>query len=480
MGDIRGFLKVKRQAREYRPVYERIKDYREIPILRTGEHSQEQASRCMDCGTPFCHWGCPIGNFIPEWNDFVFSGQWEKALQLLEATNNLAEITGRICPALCEYACVLGINDEPVTICENELAIIEYAFKNGYITAHLPKKRMGKKVAVIGSGPAGLACAAQLNCAGHRVVVFERDDKIGGILRYGIPDFKLEKWVLERRLKILEKEGIEFKTKINVGIDYKVSKLKKEFDAICLAGGCRVPRDLKIEGRDLKGIYFAMDYLIQSNRRVAGQNFPVGQLIDAKGKKVVIIGGGDTGADCVGVAHRQGASCVIQIELLPQPPEHRPSDCPWPKYPMLLKTSTSHEEGAERKWSVLTKKFIGEKGEVKRLFCIKVEFEKDIKGRLAMKEIPGSEFEIYADLVILALGYLHPEKKGLIEELDLGLDSCGNVKADSNFMTSQKAVFACGDMRRGQSLAVWAISEGRKAAHYIDKYLIGSSYLPCL
>jgi glutamate synthase (NADPH/NADH) small chain len=435
----------------------------------------------MDCGTPFCHWGCPVGNFIPEWNDFMFRGKWQKAFALLNATNNLPEITGRLCPAPCEFACVLGINDDPVTVRENELDIIEDAFKAGFIKPRAPKKRTGKRIAVIGSGPAGLSCADQLNKAGHNVVVFERDDKPGGILRYGIPDFKLEKWVIDRRIKILEKEGIEFKTNIFAGIDYKVAKLKKEFDAICLAGGCRIPRDLKIEGRSLSGIHFAMDYLIQENKRVMGEKLPSDKLINARGRRVVVIGGGDTGADCVGTANRQGANCVVQIELLPQPPECRTPAYPWPKYPMLLKTSTSHEEGAERKWAILTKKFIGENGRVRKLSCVRVDFcEKDAKGCPVMQEVKESEFEIEADLVILALGFLHPEKKGLIEELGVELDARGNAKTGENFMTSVKGVFSAGDMHRGQSLIVWAISEGRAAAYCIDKYLMGESHLPIM
>ena len=479
MGDVRGFLKVKRAKQEYRTVCERVKDFREVAKLRQNASSKEQASRCMDCGTPFCNWGCPVGNYIPEWNDLVFHGHWEKAFKLLDATNNLPEVTGRICPCPCEYACVLGINDDPVTIRENELAIIEHAFKKGIIKARPPKRRTGEEIAVVGSGPAGWACADQLNRAGHMVTLFEKDDKIGGILRYGIPDFKLEKWVLERRLNILKKEGVEFKTGVNVGIDYPAKKLLKEFDAVCLAGGSRVARDLNIPGRALKGIHFAMDYLIQSNKRIAGEKIPAEKIIDAKGKKVVVIGGGDTGADCVGVAHRQGAGCVAQIELMPTPPECRTKDYPWPKYPMLLKSSTSHEEGGGRQWAVLTKKFIGRSGSVNKLSCVKVEFSSFAENSCPiMREVGLSEFEIEADLVILALGFLHPDKKGLIEELRLDLDQRGNVKTDKNFMTSVKGVFCAGDMRRGQSLVVWAISEGRSAAQHIDKYLMGETSLP--
>jgi glutamate synthase (NADPH/NADH) small chain len=480
MGEIKGFLKFKRQVAQYRPVCERVKDFREVIKLGSNELSQQQASRCMDCGTPFCHWGCPVGNYIPEWNDFVFKAQWRKAFEILEATNNFPEITGRVCPAICEYACVLGINDDPVTVRENELAIIEHAFKKGWVKPKPPKKKTGKRIAVIGSGPAGLSCAAQLNKVGHEVVVFEKDKKIGGILRYGIPDFKLEKWVIDRRLKIWKKEGIKFRTNVEAGTDFPVSKLKREFDAICLAGGSRLPRDLKIEGRHLKGIYFALDYLIQSNRRVAGESISKDKLINAKDKKVVVIGGGDTGSDCVGTAHRQGASCVVQIELLPKPPECRTKDYPWPIYPSLLKTSTSHEEGGQRKWSILTKKFLGEDGWVKKLSCVRVEFINEPQRRSCpvMKEIPGTEFEIEADLVILAMGFIHPEHKGLLRELGVKLDERGNVKTDENYMTSVKNVFSCGDMRRGQSLIVWAISEGRYVAHTIDKYLMGKTYLP--
>lgn len=473
MGDPRGFIKLKREVLKYRPVCERVKDYREVIASHTDEHSEAQASRCMDCGTPFCHWGCPVGNYIPEWNDATFHRHWHKAFQLLQATNNFPEFTGRLCPGPCEYSCVLGINDDPVTVRENELAIIERAFKTGLAKAKVPQKRTGKKIAIVGSGPAGLAAADQLNKAGHSVVVYERDDKIGGILRYGIPDFKLEKRVIDRRIGILKKEGVGFATGIEAGKDISVTKLKRGFDAICLTGGSRVPRDLRIEGRGLKGIHFAMDYLTQANRRAAGEAVPSGELIDAKGKRVVIIGGGDTGADCVGTAHRQGASCVVQIEVMPQPPACRTEECPWPRYPLLLKTSSSHEEGGQRQWAILTKRFIGDKDQVKKIACVKVEFLS-----LAMEEIHGTEFEIEADLVVLAIGFLHPERNDLLKELDLRLDMKGNVWTDENYMTSHKGVFSAGDMRRGQSLVVWAIYEGRQAARSIDKYLMGKTRLP--
>ena len=478
MGDPKGFLKIKREAAAYRPVCERVKDYKNVAVLRTETQSQDQAARCMDCGTPFCHSACPVGNYIPEWNDLVFHGHWQSAFELLSGTNNLPEVTGRVCPALCEYACVLGINDDPVTCRENELAVIEYGFKHRIIKPRPPKKRTGKKVAVIGSGPAGLSAAAQLNSAGHKVTVFERDEKIGGIMRFGIPDFKLEKEVLDRRIALWEKEGVEFKTGVNVGVDYPAQKLLEAFDAVILCGGSRAPRDLKLEGRELKGIYFAMDYLTQSNRRVLGKNIPAEQLIDAKGKRVVVIGGGDTGSDCVGTANRQGADCVIQLEVLPQPPKCRTENMPWPSYPVILKTTSSHEEGAERHWAVLTKKFSGTNGRLKKLECVKVIFEKDAKGCQQMKEIAGSAFEIQADMAIIAAGFLHPEHSGLLADLKLEFDPRGNVKTDADYRASVDKVFSAGDMRRGQSLIVWAISEGRRVAYAVDKYLMGESSLP--
>lgn len=477
--DLKAFLKHRRKKGEYRLVCERIKDYKDVAIPGSDEQSQDQASRCMDCGTPFCHWACPVGNYISEWNEAVLSGKWEKAFELLDATNNLPEITGRVCPAICEYACVLGINDDPVTIRESELAIIEYGFRKGYIKPRPPKQRTGKKVAIIGSGPAGIAAASQLNRAGHSVVVFEQDERIGGIMRYGIPDFKLEKWILDRRLNILKKEGIEFKTSVEVGKDLTTQNLLKDFDAVVLTIGSREPRDLKIEGRELKGIYFAMDYLTQSNRRVYGEKILQDELIDAKNKKVIVIGGGDTGSDCVGTANRQGAACVVQIELMPKPAECRTDDYPWPKYPLLLKTSSSHQEGAQRHWAVLTKKFIGEGGKLKKLSCIQAEFPHDVgRGCPVMKEIPGSEFEIDADLVILAVGFLHPQHKTLLRDLNLEFDPRGNIKIDQNYKTSLEKVFAAGDAHRGQSLIVWAISEGRSAAYCVDIFLSGTSNLP--
>jgi glutamate synthase (NADPH) small chain len=477
MKDVKAFLKIKRQQPQYRPVRERIRDFQEVVVLRPSEYSQEQAARCMDCGTPFCHSECPLGNDIPEWNDLVIKGQWEKAYQALSATNNLPEVTGRLCPALCEFACVLGLGDDPVTIRENELGIIEHAFKNGFVKPNPPRKRTNKKVAVIGSGPAGLACADQLNKAGHNVTVFEKDKKIGAILRYGIPDFKIEKWLIDRRLKILKQEGIKFITGVNVGIDLPVSRLKKDFDAVCLTGGSHTPRDLNIPGRQLQGIHFAMEFLVQSNKRISGEKVKKNEpFIDAKGKDVVIIGGGDTGADCVGVANRQGAKNIVQIEVMPKPPLSRTADFPWPKYPMILKTSSSHEEGGKRHWAILTKEFVGKDGHITKLECAEVEFVKDEKtGRSMMKEIPDSVFAIPADLAILAVGFVHPVHGGLLSELKVALDERGNVKTNEQFMTSKKGFFAAGDIRRGQSLIVWAIAEGRKAAHYMDTYLMGKA-----
>ncbi len=479
--DIKAFLKTQRAKEQYRPVCERLKDYGQVAVLRAWDKTQEQSHRCMDCSTPFCHWACPVGNIIPEWNDLVAAGKWDKAYKLLSATNNLPEVTGRICPAPCEYACVLGINDGAITIRENELGIVEHAFSQGLVKAQPPKARSGKKVAVVGSGPAGLSAAAQLNRMGHQVTVFERDDKIGGIMRYGIPDFKLEKNILDRRIKLYEAEGVTFKTNIDVGVNYPGAKLSADFDAVCLAAGSREPRDLAIDGRSLRGIYFAMDYLTQSNKRAAGIKIPAQDEIVAKGKKVVVIGGGDTGSDCVGTANRQGAACVVQIELLPQPPQERPQHQPWPNYPMILKTTTSHEEGSQRHWCVSTKQFTGASGAVKKLVCVRVEMVIGADKRPVFKELPNSEFEIDADLVLLALGFVHPQHKGMVAELGVALDPRGNVQTGitggrearpyTEYMTSLEGIFACGDMRRGQSLVVWAIAEGWACADAIDAYL---------
>ncbi len=471
--DPKGFLKIKRNAAKYRSVQERVKDNKDVLQMKSEVESREQAQRCMDCGTPFCHSGCPLGNIIPEWNELLAFGKWEEAFLLLNSTNILPEVTGRICPALCEAACVLGINDDPVTIRDNELTIIEKAFSAGLIKANPPKFRNNKKVVVVGSGPAGLSAASFLNQKGYQVTVFEKDNKIGGILRYGIPDFKLEKSILDRRIKILQDEGIEFKTNANVGENYKTDEIMKNFDAVAIAIGSKVPRDLKIPGRDLKGIHFAMDFLVQSNKRISGEKFSEEEIL-ATGKKVVVIGGGDTGADCMGISHRQGAVSVNQIEIMPKPGVCRPENMPWPKYPMILRTSSSHEEGGERDWCVLTKEFIGENGKVKAVRCERVEFgpDKDINGCPIVKVVPNSEFELLADLVVLAMGFTNPEQGAIVKDLNLELDARGNIKATENLMkTNSEKVFVCGDARRGASLIVWALYEGRNVAQKIDEFL---------
>jgi glutamate synthase (NADPH) small chain len=467
-----GFLKIKRQSCNYRPVHERVKDYKEVTIKRTDSESSDQAARCMDCGTPFCHWGCPIGNVIPEWNTLLHNGEFESALKLLSSTNVLPEITGRLCPALCESACVLGINDDPVTVRENELAIIEHAFKNNLIKPNPPKKRTGKKIAVIGSGPSGLASATYLNRLGHSVTVFEKDDELGGFLRYGIPDFKLEKSIIDRRTKLLQKEGIVFKTNSNIGKDIPLSKLKKDFDAICITIGCRIPRDIKIKGRELSGIHFAFDYLEQANKFVSQKEIKE-KLINAKGKKVLVIGGGDTGADCVGTANRQGAACVTQIELLPEPSKNRPEETPWPYYPKILRTSSSHEEGSTRLWSIMTKEFSGTNGSVKKILCEKVEFgpEKNERGIPVMKTIPNSSFALDADLIILAMGFTQPDLTILEKNSNIKLSPQNLIATDQEYRTSQKGIYCAGDARRGASLIVWAIFEGLMAGKTIHKDL---------
>ncbi len=475
------WLTIPRKTSTYRPVAERVHDYREVAVPQEEAASREQASRCMDCFLPFCHWACPLGNYVPDWNQALAAGDWQKAYRRLQATNNLPEVTARICPAPCEAACVLNISGEPVTIREDELAVIERAFEAGLVKPTPPRTRTGKSVAVIGSGPAGLACADQLNHAGHRITVFERDDKIGGLLRYGIPDFKMEKRVLDRRLALLEAEGITFATGTAVGEAYAVEKLRKNFDAVCLAIGARVPRELPVEGRELAGIYPAMTYLAQSNRRVAGERIPSNARIDAQGRRVVVIGGGDTGADCVGTAHRQGARRVTQIEILPRPPEHRTSTDMWPNYPLILRTSTSHEEGGQREWAVQTTRFLGHDGRVRALEAVRVEWVPPAgQTRPAPRELPGTAFTIEADLVLLAMGFVGAERHPLLETLGVRSDTRGAIKTDDHYMTSVPGVFSAGDARRGQSLVVWAIAEGRHAAHYLDAHLMGASALPLL
>jgi len=479
MADPKGFLRYTRETAPYRPVEERKRDWLEVHTHMPPERLQKQAARCMDCGVPFCHLGCPLGNIIPDWNDLVYRNKWHEALRRLHATNNFPEFTGRLCPAPCETACVLGINQPAVTIKQIEEHIIEYGFEKGWVQPEPPPVRTGKRVAVVGSGPAGLAAAQQLNRAGHWVTVFERADRIGGLLRYGIPDFKLDKKILDRRLQLMEAEGIDFQPGVNVGVDVTAKELLAAFDAVVLTGGSTIPRDLKVPGRELKGIHFAMEYLTQQNRVNAGDYIPPEQRITAEGKRVAIIGGGDTGADCLGTVIRQGAKEVYQIELMPKPPLERDElTQPWPTYPMILRTSSAHEEGGIREWSINTKWFEGdEHGNVKRLHAVRLEWYTDSSGRRQFREIPGSEFSLEVDLVLLAMGFLHPQHDGLLDSLGVEYDERGNVKT-IHYATSVPGVFAAGDMRRGQSLIVWAISEGREAAHYVDKYLMGRTYLP--
>lgn len=480
MGKVTGFLEYERVSPTRQQPSERLEHYNEFLNPLPSEQLNHQAARCMDCGVPFCQSGCPLGNVIPEFNDAVYKGEWLNATEILLSTNNFPEFTGRICPAPCESACVLGINKSPVSIEEIEKHIIEIAFDKGYIKANAPLIRTGKKVAIIGSGPAGLAAAAQLNKAGHEVVVFERDDVPGGLLRYGIPDFKLQKDVVERRIKLMVEEGIEFKCNANVGENIELSTLLREYQALVLAGGSTIPRDLNLPGRELEGIYPAMDFLKQQNKRVGGRSIE-GKELKATGKNVIVIGGGDTGSDCIGTSNRHGAKSVTQFEIMPMPPQSRTEHMPWPQYPMLLKVTSSHEEGAHRNWAVNTQKFnADENGNLKSLSVIEVQWEIDANGRaLGFKEIPGTEKEYPCELVLLAMGFLHPQKQGLLEKLGVELDERGNVKAvEGNFQTNIPKVFAAGDMRRGQSLVVWAISEGRETARKVDEYLMGYSKLP--
>ena len=473
-----GFLEIQRKKWPTRPVAERLRDWKEVYLPYPVGELQKQAARCMDCGVPFCHQGCPLGNIIPDWNDLVYRNRWHEAIERLHATNNFPEWTGRLCPAPCEGSCVLGINDDPVTIKAVEVSIIEHAFDHGWVRPEPPAVRTGKKVAVVGSGPAGLAAAQQLNRAGHWVVVLERADRIGGLLRYGIPEFKMEKRFLDRRLELMGKEGVVFQPGAHVGTSPTVADLQREFDAIVLACGASAPRDLRVPGRELHGIHFAMDYLTLSNRRCQGDTIPDEAFISAAGKHVVIIGGGDTGADCLGTVHRQGAASVHQFELLPRPPDTRGADNPWPQWPNVFRVSSAHEEGGERWYSVSTQHFLGDAhGRVRTLEGVKVEMIRD-GGRVDFRPVPGSEFALSAELVLLAMGFLGPDRAGPITELGLELTERGNVKRDANWMTSAPGVFACGDMQRGQSLIVWAIAEGRSCARGVDTYLMGRSDLP--
>jgi len=484
MGKPTGFIEIHRKKHPTRPVAERIHDWREVYLPYPAGELEAQGARCMDCGIPFCHQGCPLGNLIPDWNDLVYRDRWQGAIERLHATNNFPEFTGKLCPAPCEGACVLGINEDPVTIKSVEASIIDRAWDEGWVTPRPPTSRTWKKVAIVGSGPAGLAAADQLNRAGHSVTVFEKSDRIGGLLRYGIPEFKMEKRFLDRRLAVMEAEGIVFRAGINVGVDVPADRLRADYDAVLLAGGAGQPRDLPVPGRELRGIHFAMDYLTLQNRRCEGDDIPDDGFISAHDKHVIIIGGGDTGADCLGTAHRQGARSVHQLELLPMPPLERAADNPWPQWPNIFRVSTAHEEGGERVYSVSTERFSGSNGGVRALHATKVEMVRrdpsSAPGAGGVRFVPvaDSAFEIKAELVLLAMGFVGPEKSALLRDLGVTLTERGNVGRDQAWMTNVAGVFTAGDMQRGQSLIVWAIAEGRSAARAIDGYLMGVSQLP--
>jgi glutamate synthase (NADPH/NADH) small chain len=480
MGKATGFLEYQRLAEAAEPARERVKHYREFVAHLADTEASTQGARCMDCGIPFCMNGCPVNNIIPDWNDLVYKQSWRQALDTLHSTNNFPEFTGRICPAPCEEACTLNIGNDPVGIKSIEHAIIDKGWEMGWVAPQPPERKTGKRVAVVGSGPAGLACAQQLARAGHEVVVFEKNDRVGGLLRYGIPDFKMEKRLIDRRMEQMRAEGVEFRVNQHVGGNVPAKKLLGEFDAVVLSGGAEQPRDLPVPGRELDGVHFAMDFLPLQNKRVAGDN-NVPELL-ATGKRVVVIGGGDTGSDCVGTSNRQGAKSVTQFELLPQPPEHENKQLTWPYWPVKLRTSSSHEEGCSRDWAVTTKSFKGDKGKVKALVAARVEWKQDAStGQMKMTEVPGSEFDIPADLVFLAMGFVSPAQP-VLDAFGIEKDARGNAKADTEgrgcYATSVSKVFAAGDMRRGQSLVVWAIREGRQCARAVDEFLMGSSDLP--
>ena len=482
MGLPAGFLEIERKDRPYEKVEKRLKNYREFVLPLPPAEVGRQGARCMDCGVPFCHNGCPVNNLIPDWNELVRRDRWRDALDMLHSTNNFPEFTGRICPAPCEAACTLNIDDNPVTIKSIECAIVDRGWEEGWIAPLVPAKKTGKRVAVVGSGPAGLACSQQLARAGHAVTLFEKSDRVGGLLRYGIPDFKMEKRLIDRRMRQMEAEGVEFRTGVEVGDTLSIKSLLEGYDAVALTGGAELPRDLDVPGRELDGIHFAMDFLVQQNKRVAGDDearaAPRGTL-SAKGKHVIVIGGGDTGSDCVGTSNRHGAASVTQLEVMPRPPEHENKALTWPDWPLKMRTSSSHEEGAAREFAVLTKRAIGKDGRVTALECVHVEWVKGADGRMGMQEVAGSAFELKADLVLLAMGFLGPRKPGMVEQAGVALDPRGNVAADvADYKTSVPRLFAAGDMRRGQSLVVWAIREGRQCARAIDEALMGSTTLP--
>jgi glutamate synthase (NADPH/NADH) small chain len=478
MGKPTGFMEISRQDRRYTLVADRLQHYQEFVIPLTEEEVSRQGARCMDCGIPYCHQGCPVNNIIPDWNDLVYQGHWQEAIEVLHSTNNFPEFTGRICPAPCEASCTLNLTDEPVTIKTIECTIIDKAWEQGWVKPQIPLHRTGKRVAIVGSGPAGLACAQQLARAGHGVVVYEKADRIGGLLRYGIPDFKMEKHLIDRRISQMQAEGVIFRPNSHVGQNIPVQKLLNEYDVIVLAGGSEKSRDLNIPGRDLEGVHFAMEFLPQQNRRVTGDLIPEESSLSAVGKQVVVIGGGDTGSDCIGTSARHGATSITQLEILPKPPEKENKELTWPNWPNKLRTSSSHEEGCERRWSVATKSFGGEQGRVTHINAVEVAWKQE-GGRWVMNEIPGSEFVLKADLVLLAMGFVHPVQEGMLQEFGVVFDERGNVKANTmDYRTSLDKVFAAGDMRRGQSLVVWAIREGRQCARAVDEYLMGPSNLP--
>jgi glutamate synthase (NADPH) small chain len=473
MGNPTGFLEIKRETPARRLVADRINDWKDVYQDFSDQSVCKQGARCMDCGIPFCHTGCPLNNVIPRFNDLIYQNRWKEAIRILHSTNNFPEFTGRVCPAPCEASCVLGINEPPVTIKVIERAIIDAAFREGWVKPERPTKRTGKKIAVIGSGPAGLAAAQQLNRAGHHITVYEKNDRIGGLMRYGIPDFKLEKYLLDRRIEIMQTEGIVFATKSHAGVNISTEELRRSYDALLLCGGAEAPRDLNIPGRELKGINFAMDFLKQQNDRNEGKTIDKNKEILATGKHIVILGGGDTGADCLGTCHRQKALSVHQFEIMPKPPIERASSTPWPMWPLQLRTESAHEEGGAREWSVATTRFEGDSnGNVKKMHAVRVGPPPEFT------PIAGSEFTLDVDLVLIAMGFVGPTKSGLLDELGVAIDSRGNISTDENYMTSVSRIFAAGDMRRGQSLVVWAIAEGRKAARCIDIHLMGSSNLP--
>ncbi len=482
MGKPTGFLEIERRDRGYAKPEERLKHYHEFIKPLPDADLRAQASRCMNCGIPFCHNGCPVNNMIPDWNHLVYADDWKNALETLHSTNNFPEFTGRICPAPCEAACTLNIEDTPVTIKSIECQIVDRGWEEGWITPQIAAVKTGKRVAVVGSGPAGMACAQQLARAGHAVTMFEKSDRIGGLLRYGIPDFKMEKHLINRRGQQMEAEGVEFRTSVEVGVMVSVPSLLENFDAVVMAGGAEQPRRVDWPGSELSGVRLAMEFLTQQNKRNAGDDelraAPRGTL-SAKDKHVVVIGGGDTGSDCVGTSNRQGALSVTQLEIMPRPPEKENKSLVWPDWPMRLRTSTSHDEGCERDWSVLTKRALGQRGVLEALECVRVEWIKGADGRQELREIEGSEFQLKADLVLLAMGFIGPRTTGMIEQSGVELDARGNVKADTlSYATSEARLFSCGDMRRGQSLVVWAIREGRQCARAVDEMLMGESLLP--